>query len=266
MATKTKVRVNPATNKPYTDLELAQAHIEALDARIGGFQDALIEIADNWKPLVHSLVGDLSTPKNRSVLRQLQFLASELRGQLNELRFRELAKKIVTGYDDSVAYATNTVEVVLGEQAKLSPLKPGILKAARELDLSAYEQIGNNAIRVLAKHLALDVAVGMPRHKIIAALDKVLDGEFTNKAKLYIDTATRQFDRTVTMETWTEAGINRFEYFGPKDNKNRPFCEDHVGKVYTYDQILKMNNDQSLPVITYGGGWRCRHTFQPRQK
>jgi hypothetical protein len=263
---KQLTRINPATKKPWTQLELVQAHLESLNSRISGFQDAINQIGKEWKPLVSSLVGELKTAEQRSALNQLQFLSGQLRGQLNSLGYTEIAKQIVTGYSDSVSYS-----IVAGDFAKMGPqpihsvVAPDTLLHIRELDLQAFEQIGNNAIRTLAKQLTLDTMVGVPRNKMLAAMDAVLDGEFIGKANLYVDTATRLVDRTLTMKTWKEAGITTFLYSGPKDKKNRDFCSERVGKTFTLAEISKMNNGQSLPVLEFLGGWRCRHVLSPVQ-
>lgn len=263
----TATTINPKTQKPYTLGELAKIHAEALDAQIAGFMDAITGLANDWKPMVHSMVGDLSKAQQRSNLRQIQFLSGELRKQLNDLGYDKLAQEIVTGYDDSVAYALNAADfAVVGPQPMLSPLMPGIVEAAKTLDLQAYEAIGNEAIRTLSKQLTLDVTVGVSRSRMLAAVDKVMDKTFISNANLYVDTSVRQLDRTVTMGTWKEAGIDEFKYFGPKDKKNRDFCSEHIGKTYTLAEIEKMDNGQGLPVLVYMGGWRCRHTWSPVAK
>lgn len=60
-----------------------------------------------------------------------------------------------------------------------------------------------------------------------------------------------------------KARVKRFKYVGPLDDKTRPFCRLHVGKVFTTDEIARMDNEQGLPVITNLGGWNCRHEWRP---
>lgn len=55
-----------------------------------------------------------------------------------------------------------------------------------------------------------------------------------------------------------------FVYQGPEDdNVVRPFCRACVNKAFTREQILSLDNGQGLQVMTSGGGWNCRHTWQP---
>lgn len=52
-------------------------------------------------------------------------------------------------------------------------------------------------------------------------------------------------------------------YVGPKDSKNRPFCAERVGNVYTMEEALSWDNGQGLPAVIYCGGYGCRHFLQP---
>ena len=52
-----------------------------------------------------------------------------------------------------------------------------------------------------------------------------------------------------------------YVYVGPKDAKNRPFCQQWVGKAATNPTTL--NNGQDLPVEDYCGGYNCRHSWAP---
>lgn len=80
-----------------------------------------------------------------------------------------------------------------------------------------------------------------------------------------ITTGLQGFSRTVTMKKAKDVGFTRFKYLGPLDQVTRKFCE-HVleeGPVYTLEEIQAMDNGQGLPVMTYGGGYNCRHQWRP---
>lgn len=63
-----------------------------------------------------------------------------------------------------------------------------------------------------------------------------------------------------SIETGEETG---YLYDGPEDDKNRDFCEEHIGRVYTRQALDRLDNGQGLPVMPYCGGWRCRHRLSP---
>jgi len=84
-------------------------------------------------------------------------------------------------------------------------------------------------------------------------------------AQTIADTALRGWDRTVTAMKAEQAGIKKAKYAGPPIiPTSHKFCKDHINQVYTYDQIMQMNNRQLNPVITYCGGYRCRHRWEWR--
>lgn len=87
----------------------------------------------------------------------------------------------------------------------------------------------------------------------------------TTEARLKI----AEFGRSVQAVNAEQAGLDLFIYVGPKDGITRPFCRKIIskGRVFTKDQILKMNNGQGAgPVITTAGGYNCRHSWSPVSK
>lgn len=95
-----------------------------------------------------------------------------------------------------------------------------------------------------------------------------------------LDTAALSFSRSVTANKAQELGLEYFVYSGPNDKVTRPFCDYLLGdsaklpakvnipvqrdsRVYTRDEISRMDNGQGLNVLTFCGGWNCRHQFRP---
>jgi len=81
-----------------------------------------------------------------------------------------------------------------------------------------------------------------------------------------LNTSIMAFSRSVTIKKSIELGFELFYYVGPEDKITRPFCRDVLRKdppIYTIKEIQSMDNDQGLNVLTYGGGYNCRHEFRP---
>lgn len=82
-----------------------------------------------------------------------------------------------------------------------------------------------------------------------------------------LNTAMAGFNRAVTFQKAQTYKVSNFVYLGPLDQVTRKFCRAHVDRIYTQDQIDKMDetnaNGQGLPVSLYGGGYNCRHRWQP---
>jgi hypothetical protein len=71
------------------------------------------------------------------------------------------------------------------------------------------------------------------------------------------------YSRQVVTERAEALGFEYFEYFGPVDTVTRGFCRSRAGRVYTREEIDRMDNGQTPDVMQTGGGFRCRHHFRP---
>ena len=85
-------------------------------------------------------------------------------------------------------------------------------------------------------------------------------------------------DRHINTEiNTTEAALNnlsRFKQFESSKSEDlflrysgpistRPFCESHVNRVYSLEQVKGMTNDFNEPAYVYCGGYNCRHRWDP---
>ena len=84
-----------------------------------------------------------------------------------------------------------------------------------------------------------------------------------SSADSYINTQLAGFDNTAAKTIADLAGLNKAIYFGPIGKNTRQFCIALLSKngTYTEKQIRAMNNGQGLPVLRYGGGYRCMHEW-----
>lgn len=77
-----------------------------------------------------------------------------------------------------------------------------------------------------------------------------------------------QYSGAITKATANEAGIDKFEYYGDTIRDTRPFCREHVGKIYTEDEINEIwqgswaGKAPGDPFIVKGG-YNCRHHWRP---
>lgn len=77
-----------------------------------------------------------------------------------------------------------------------------------------------------------------------------------------IDTHKAAFDRLTRIKNLEESGWQFIEYAGPSGTI-RPFCVDHVGRIYSIDEVKKMTNMFGQPALYYMGGYNCRHRWDP---
>lgn len=81
-----------------------------------------------------------------------------------------------------------------------------------------------------------------------------------------LETSLQGFNRSVVIGEAKELGFELYLYVGPDDNLTRPFCANLLSRdppIYSLREIESLDNDQGLAVITYGGGYNCRHQWRP---
>lgn len=105
--------------------------------------------------------------------------------------------------------------------------------------------------------------VGGESPDIQALLDKSTD-LIESQVATEVDTLLSGFSRAVTANKAAEFGLELFLYIGPDDKITRDFCHEVLSKdpaIYSIDEIRKLDNDQGLDPLIYGGGYNCRHQW-----
>ncbi|MCS7054079.1 MAG: hypothetical protein NZM09_10155 [Ignavibacterium sp.] len=77
-----------------------------------------------------------------------------------------------------------------------------------------------------------------------------------------IDTHKAAADRLIRVKNLEDGGWKYLRYAGPSGTI-RPFCIDHVGRIYSIEEIKKMVNMFGQPALYYQGGYNCRHRWDP---
>lgn len=234
--------------------------IKATDTAITGFRRGLEKIAKQWRGRVIDLVAS----GDKAALADIQYVSTQVQGQLNSLGYTDLLNRFVSRYGDAKQRAEQALKTLDIEVPRLAGLDEKALYALRTADYTYLKDIGESAARQVAQKVVLNTLAGEPRSRIIEDVEKVLDGKFKSFAASYADTALVSYDRRVNFDLWVKAGVKQFIFRGPKDIKNRPFCASHVGQVFTVKQIEGMDNKVGpMPVKYFGGGWGCRHVWSP---
>lgn len=83
------------------------------------------------------------------------------------------------------------------------------------------------------------------------------------KLRSEIDTQTMAMYRKIGLVAYENNGIDKLQYFGSLIFTSRPFCRTHIGQVKSREKWAELNNGQGLPVLSYCGGYRCRHHLIP---
>lgn len=134
------------------------------------------------------------------------------------------------------------------------------VEALKALQLADLLDEGDATARAVWQATVRGVFSSQPTDVILADLGDVLDRAAPHIRRLY-DTSISIFGRQVEALQAGDDPKATFAYMGPADEKTRPFCMTHVGKVYTRAAIDQMDNGQLPNVFLTGGGYNCRHMW-----
>jgi hypothetical protein len=125
-----------------------------------------------------------------------------------------------------------------------------------------FENIILNSVKQSINDSLTDLIVNVPVDTVMSNMQKRMQ-RAEGRQLTEIKTKLSQFGRSITAIAAEEADIDHFLYTGPDDGITRDFCEALVNKVVTSKQMRRLDNGQSLSVITSGGGYNCRHSWSP---
>ncbi len=125
-----------------------------------------------------------------------------------------------------------------------------------------YKKLSERANCRLATEISAKLAAGESAEEIAQMLRRKWQLPYSQLAATVRGIA-RASSRANAVLTALRNGIGAFRYAGPKDGLNRPFCAKKVGKVFTYQQIVKEENDFGQVAWLFCGGWNCRHYWEP---
>jgi len=73
--------------------------------------------------------------------------------------------------------------------------------------------------------------------------------------KLALDNLKRSAD-------FAGGGVEFLRYAGPSGTV-RPFCREHINRIYSMKEVEAMTNNFGQPALVYAGGYNCRHRWVP---
>jgi len=245
---------------------ISDARLAAIEAAISGFDAGVQRVATGLRMKLIDLLASGTAGPRTAAVRELVYLQQQLQAQLNALGYDAEVVRFLDLFDLQQEFAIGTARALGVPASRLSILHSGALEALRASNYEYLASLGPSAVRTMAIGVVQNTLAGVSRSRIIDSMRGVLAGRFVSYASTYADTALVSYDRRVSMDIWQEAGLEKFLYRGPRDIKNRVFCEKHVGKIYTLAEIKKLDNGMKPPmnnVLLYGGGWNCRHVWTP---
>lgn len=205
---------------------------------------------------------------------RLGALRANLRRLLREAGYDALAEASVqAGLDQALArlaarsetYRRAVAFATSGRRRALAATLRSVVEVG-QFDLIAH---GDALADALWRVLLRGSLGATPPDVLIGQLADVLDGQRARAATIY-DTSLSIVQR-VSVQTVSHAvdlplqtgEAPLYAYIGPVDAIVRPFCREHLGKVYTQEEIEAMDNGQLPNPFVTGGGYNCRHLWAP---
>lgn len=221
------------------------------------------------------------------LLRVEKLLTTEMRKRLKQLKSGKVTPQLLTrtlgnlittlneaGLGDQIEELRKIyrreerfIDTQLGIQdldAELTGTDKKVVETLIDFDVSSVSKKIEGYVEDARSTLARAVYLGQDPD--FDAVTEKLEGRLAGNLKSELTTLTMGFSRAVTARKAEEIGIEEFIYLGPLDKVTRPFCNDVLSRspaIYTLQEIKGLDNDQGLDVLTYGGGYNCRHSWQP---
>jgi hypothetical protein len=159
----------------------------------------------------------------------------------------------------------------IAEEEDLAEFAPDIERQVDAIISTQTRDIADtfeDASRAIGDAIALGTTTGAELGEIVDEVARQLETSFV-RAQAAVDTAIMGAGRSITVGAAIEGEDPNdptvLFVAGPEDEKNRPWCEKHVGKAYTPERLERDGPDagQPTPVAVFAGGYNCRHTFAP---
>ena len=176
--------------------------------------------------------------------------------EIAEFPMAEFIYRDLAGYEIAQTVANVSSKIAM---AKNPNLTAAIGKLDEQFFINELGKAAANAKRVIANAFLHDYT---PQQ-----LKDLLEHELANlsEAKIgaLLNTAIRTTEATAYAELISDLpGDTVFEYVGPEDERNRPFCAEWVNKKITLDELRELLNDDGEPAMTARGGYNCRHNWE----
>ena len=110
---------------------------------------------------------------------------------------------------------------------------------------------------------AVDALTATSMEGVAQRVERTLD---TTAARATTEARTEiaRWNRTVQAVSAAETDAELFAYLGPVDGVTRPFCRVLAQHILTKEQVAELDNGQTADSpLTSGGGYNCRHVFNP---
>lgn len=193
---------------------------------------------------------------------------SEIRTKINQL-LKQLERQLQRNLteDEKLQIVTETKQKLQLLQQNFFQLQFDVLNDDERQNLADYsfilkgmsrldDKLESRLINVISDSIAKDKELNQTKAEVHSIIQRYKGNAFTLTA-----TGTGAINRIKRITDAINAGFEFFQFSGPEPE--RRFCKLHYGQTYHITDIIKLDNQQNLDVLSFCGGYNCTHDWEP---
>src|SRR5262245_14408445 len=243
-------------------VQSAKRTADAADALSAQFARELTRILRAAERNLRAVIAKSASGERTAIVTaaQAERVRRDIRQTLKQAGYDALATEATQLPFDRIGERMLTMRRLGQQAAELSFFELSRMEALKSMYAGTLLEQGDDVAKALWQAVVRGVFGARSPERILDDLADVLDGSEPAIRTLY-DTLLSIYGRQVEAIQAGDEPQAAFAYMGPVDDKTRDFCLDHVGRVYTRDEIDTLDNGQLDNVFLTGGGYNCRHVF-----
>jgi hypothetical protein len=189
-------------------------------------------------------------------------LRTQIDGLVRE-EYLTVIDDIIREYPDAVALTQEFME-----QFAEFRVPQSVIGQLQQFSFTGHEALADDFAEALYQQVYNNTLSGTPFSASLDELNSLLTSDLQRYSGTMLHDALFEFSATLVAASAAEAGITTFRYEGDTIKTTRPFCERHVGKEYTTEEIYEIWDDtwagkRSGNPFRVRGGYNCRHWWVP---
>jgi hypothetical protein len=249
--------------------------IKNLNDKLLGINNELLIAVEKYQIKYERMLNRIDFDTEDGFLKQTvsNYNIAQSINPVGDLNFDGVVSNQIANYDKVPIYQ-KAFNLKIGMDINFNYSDARILKIAKNMDFDNLVTQGKNIDQLIKKELVNAIALGSSLKNTINNLSESLLGGGDVMGKLarysttYMRTSLFGLSRIIDQEAYDSLDIKEFIYVGVIfDSKIRPFCAQHVGKVYNKKQIEKFSEQNKSGLNPYfaPGGYNCRHRLIPAE-
>jgi len=223
------------------------------------------------------LAGSLDATTNHLTTGDVNLAAAlQLRNQIfaEFAPYLKEARKVTDGFSSAMTLSKTRFEEI-GVQFDFTLADGDLVRAYSEDAYKELEALGIRNAAAIGTMMYEGAITGASLDDLTQGISQLLVGgtdkkgrPMANHAATIANTRYMEIDAVMTQRKGEDFGITKYKYYGSLIGDSRSWCQAHVGKSYTMEEIQAWRKSDwggkkgGDPFIARGG-YNCRHSWSP---